>query len=79
MRPFKHPAVNYFVLERVLYALMHPVRWEIVRHSGRGYPRQAAASWTATAEIEHMSHIHSGYCVIAERWFIDSACVGHHA
>ncbi|MFO7705812.1 MAG: helix-turn-helix domain-containing protein [Halopseudomonas sp.] len=31
MRPFKHPAANDFVLERVLYALSDPVRLEIVR------------------------------------------------
>lgn len=31
MRPFKHPDVGDFVLERVLYALSDPVRLEIVR------------------------------------------------
>jgi DNA-binding transcriptional ArsR family regulator len=31
MRPFKHPDVSDFVLERVLYALSDPVRLEIVR------------------------------------------------
>ncbi|WP_413738155.1 ArsR/SmtB family transcription factor [Sodalis sp. RH21] len=31
MRPFKHPAANEFVLERVLYALSDPIRLEIVR------------------------------------------------
>jgi DNA-binding transcriptional ArsR family regulator len=31
MRPFKHPTVNEFVLERVLYALSDPMRLEIVR------------------------------------------------
>lgn len=30
MRPFKHPDVGDFVLERVLYALSDPVRLEIV-------------------------------------------------
>ncbi|TCV95156.1 ArsR/SmtB family transcription factor [Biostraticola tofi] len=30
MRPFKHPAVNEFILERVLYALSDPIRLEIV-------------------------------------------------
>ncbi|SDT07402.1 DNA-binding transcriptional regulator, ArsR family [Halopseudomonas litoralis] len=31
MRPFKHPAVSDFVLERVLHALSDPVRLEIVQ------------------------------------------------
>jgi DNA-binding transcriptional ArsR family regulator len=31
MRPFKHPAVDELVLERVLYALSDPVRLDIVR------------------------------------------------
>lgn len=31
MRPFKHPSVDEFILERVLYALSDPVRLEIVR------------------------------------------------
>lgn len=31
MRPFKHPPVSDFVLERVLYALSDPVRLDIVR------------------------------------------------
>jgi len=35
MRPFKHPSVTDFSLERVFYALSDPVRLEIVRHLGR--------------------------------------------
>lgn len=31
MRPFKHPSVDQFSLERVLYALSDPVRLDIVR------------------------------------------------
>lgn len=31
MRPFKHPSVEQFSLERVLYALSDPVRLDIVR------------------------------------------------
>jgi DNA-binding transcriptional ArsR family regulator len=31
MRPLKHPPVDEFVLERVLYALSDPVRLDIVR------------------------------------------------
>lgn len=31
MRPFKHPPVSDFTLERVLYALSDPFRLEIVR------------------------------------------------
>ncbi|MBP5979089.1 MAG: helix-turn-helix transcriptional regulator [Halomonas sp.] len=31
MRPFKHPPVSEFVLERLLHALSDPVRLEIVR------------------------------------------------
>ena len=31
MRPFKHPAPDDFVLERVLHALSDPVRLEIVQ------------------------------------------------
>ncbi|XBS71350.1 helix-turn-helix domain-containing protein [Acerihabitans sp. KWT182] len=31
MRPFKHPGIDEFVLERVLYALSDPLRLEIVR------------------------------------------------
>lgn len=31
MRPFKHPAPDDFILERVLYALSDPVRLEIVQ------------------------------------------------
>ncbi|MEH2920984.1 ArsR/SmtB family transcription factor [Samsonia erythrinae] len=31
MRPFKHPAPEDFVLERVLYALSDPLRMAIVR------------------------------------------------
>ncbi|MBZ5486365.1 helix-turn-helix transcriptional regulator [Halomonas aquamarina] len=31
MRPFKHPPVSDFILERLLYALSDPVRLEIVR------------------------------------------------
>lgn len=31
MRPFKHPPVSEFVLERLLYALSDPVRLKIVR------------------------------------------------
>ncbi|SJN11140.1 Transcriptional regulator, ArsR family [Halomonas citrativorans] len=31
MRPFKHPPVSEFVLERLLYALSDPVRLEIIR------------------------------------------------
>lgn len=34
MRPFKHPAVSEFVLERIFYALSDPVRLDIVRHLG---------------------------------------------
>lgn len=31
MRPFKHPPVNDFSLERLLYALSDPVRLEVVQ------------------------------------------------
>ena len=31
MRPYKHPAISEFALERVLYALSDPLRLEIVR------------------------------------------------
>ncbi|WP_410015614.1 ArsR/SmtB family transcription factor [Sodalis sp. C49] len=31
MRPFKHPSINEFALERVLYALSDPLRLDIVR------------------------------------------------
>ncbi|GAB7533170.1 helix-turn-helix domain-containing protein [Pseudomonas sp. 3A(2025)] len=35
MRTFKHPAIQDFVLERLLYALSDPVRMDIVRHLAR--------------------------------------------
>ena len=35
MRPYKHPAVDEFVLERVLHALSDSIRLEIVRHLAR--------------------------------------------
>ncbi|HEX8592992.1 MAG TPA: helix-turn-helix domain-containing protein [Pseudomonas sp.] len=35
MRPFKHPPVSDFVLERLFYALSDPVRLEIVRYLGQ--------------------------------------------
>ncbi len=35
MRPYKHPAANEFMLERVLYALSDPVRLDIVRRLGQ--------------------------------------------
>lgn len=35
MRPFKHPSLNEFALERVLYALSDPLRLDIVRHLQR--------------------------------------------
>lgn len=35
MRPFKHPAPDDFVLERVLHALSDPVRLEIVQRLAR--------------------------------------------
>ncbi|NDL61720.1 ArsR/SmtB family transcription factor [Acerihabitans arboris] len=31
MRPFKHPSITEFALERVLYALSDPLRLDIVR------------------------------------------------
>ncbi|MBD8491577.1 helix-turn-helix transcriptional regulator [Pseudomonas syringae] len=35
MRTFKHPVIQDFVLERLLYALSDPVRMDIVRHLAR--------------------------------------------
>lgn len=35
MRTFKHPTIQDFVLERLLYALSDPVRMDIVRHLAR--------------------------------------------
>lgn len=35
MRPFKHPTINEFALERVLYALSDPLRLDIVRRLDR--------------------------------------------
>ncbi len=35
MRPYKHPEIAEFVLERVLYALSDSIRLEIVRHLAR--------------------------------------------
>ena len=35
MRPFKHPAPEEFVLERLLYALSDSIRLDIVRHLAR--------------------------------------------
>ncbi|WP_082484741.1 ArsR/SmtB family transcription factor [Pseudomonas sp. Leaf129] len=32
MRAFKHPEAKEFMLERILYALIDPVRMEIIRH-----------------------------------------------
>ena len=45
MRPFKHPDVDEFVLERVLYALSDPVRLEIVR-------RLAAVEQASCGELD---------------------------
>ncbi|NUU01540.1 ArsR/SmtB family transcription factor [Herbaspirillum robiniae] len=35
MRPYKHPAADELVLERVLYALSDSIRLDIVRHLAR--------------------------------------------
>ena len=45
MRPFKHPSVEQFSLERILYALSDPVRLEIVR-------RLASVSEASCGELD---------------------------
>lgn len=55
MRPFKHPAANDFVLERVLYALSDPVRLEIVRQLA-GVPQASCGQLDGGRPKSSMSH-----------------------